>query len=462
LAQIEPGAPYDLDAVHEAIQRMRDWYLKGGFAATRITPRLEPVGTDYEIVFDVNEGDSATIGEVKISGLRRTRESLVRSCVEFRAGEPLDPRRLVKLERRLLDLGVFSRVAVTASNEAPATIQVDVEERGPYSLAYDVRFSGAERATGSLDAELGNVAGLGVALGARHRQGTGLRESRASIVAPAIGRARGLTLALFRSDERFDFLRGRRALKDPLADRVLQEGLEVRQSLEFRDAWKVVYGYRYKVLTRQPNGFTRNVAGVEISLIRDTRDDPLDAHRGRFWSLSLDVLQRPLGSDFSLVRLFGQAFVTRPLRKPWFWAQGYRFGVATGLDETQRAETQLFGRATELFRAGGASSLRGFAPDSIGPKGSIPGIAAGGDAVIILNQELRYQHATGLGAAIFYDAGNVFPRLGDLGFQLRHSVGAGLRYSSPVGLLRMDVGVPIGREPGERAFQWFFSIGQAF
>ena len=123
---------------------------------------------------------------------------------------------------------------------------------------------------------------------------------------------------------------------------------------------------------------------------------------------------------------------------------------------------QIVGQATELFRAGGASSLRGFATDSVGPKGPVVGISRGGEAVIVLNQEIRFHHPSGLGAAAFYDVGNVFATIGDIDFDLRHSVGVGLRYASPIGLVRVDFGFPLRRAAGERSYQWFFTLGQAF
>jgi outer membrane translocation and assembly module TamA len=82
--------------------------------------------------------------------------------------------------------------------------------------------------------------------------------------------------------------------------------------------------------------------------------------------------------------------------------------------------------------------------------------------VIVLNQELRYHHPSGLGAAAFYDVGNVYARIGDIDLDLRHSLGVGLRYASPLGLLRVDFGFPLNRRPGERPYQWFFTLGQAF
>jgi outer membrane translocation and assembly module TamA len=76
---------------------------------------------------------------------------------------------------------------------------------------------------------------------------------------------------------------------------------------------------------------------------------------------------------------------------------------------------------------------------------------------------LRYRNArTGLGAAVFYDAGNVFAKVRDVDFKLRHAVGVGLRYDSPLGLLRFDVGFPLSKRPDEHTYRFAFGLGQAF
>ena len=91
------------------------------------------------------------------------------------------------------------------------------------------------------------------------------------------------------------------------------------------------------------------------------------------------------------------------------------------------------------------------------------GDPTGGEAVVVINQELRYQHpATGLGIGIFYDVGNVFPTVGEMTLELRHTLGAGVRYVSPVGLLRLDLGWLVDAREDESSTRWHFSIGQAF
>jgi translocation and assembly module TamA len=125
--------------------------------------------------------------------------------------------------------------------------------------------------------------------------------------------------------------------------------------------------------------------------------------------------------------------------------------------------------ASERFFAGGDTTIRGFALDTVGAPNTISstGFPRGGNAVLLMNGELRVPVWKDIGAVTFMDGGNVFDRVTefDLG-ELRGSVGFGLRYRSPIGAIRFDVGFKLDRrvigeelEP-RRAFH--FSLGQAF
>jgi translocation and assembly module TamA len=140
--------------------------------------------------------------------------------------------------------------------------------------------------------------------------------------------------------------------------------------------------------------------------------------------------------------------------RPCRASQGYRLG----LSHVYGGEPLV---SSERFRAGGTNSVRGYETDSLGPVGFL-GDPAGGQAVLVFNQELRYRHASGLGLAAFWDAGNVFAKSTDLSFELQHALGLGLRYDSPVGLLRLDLGFPLNKREGDKSFRLHFSLGQAF
>jgi outer membrane protein insertion porin family len=460
-AQLAPGELPAPEQFTLAGRKVREKYLERGYVDVRVRPRLAPEGADLVAVFDVVEGEPATIGSIRISGLRRTRESLVRRQIDVRPGDPLDPRKLAVIEKRLLDLGVFSRAVVTAGSEDPATVSVELEEEGPLSVAYDVRFSQEERTTTLADVEAGNLLGVGLALGGRYRIGRNLNEVRLSLHLPSIGQGGDTTTTAFYQDEDFKLVREGGSF-GAIDESEIQSGFQIQQAIHARERWVVLGGYSFKNIRSRARTLDHHVSGLQASLLRESRDNPLDARRGLFLSLSVEGGGAWTFSDFEYFRVFFQAFGARAIARDLTWAQGLRLGLARGLEEQRDQQVSVFGRSTELFRAGGPTSLRGYALDSVGPPGPVRGVSRGGEALVVVNQELRYLHPWGVGAAVFYDVGNVYARVADIDFELRHSLGAGLRYESPIGMLRLDVGFPLNRRPTDRAFQWFFALGQAF
>jgi outer membrane protein assembly factor BamA len=226
----------------------------------------------------------------------------------------------------------------------------------------------------------------------------------------------------------------------------------------WHDRRRMQWGYTYKQidytdLTRMAS-LSGHRAGPIHSLVGDTRDSFTDPHRGVFWSLGTELALRALGSDVDYVKLYGQFFAYVPLGSKVVWAQGLRLGVVPGDDPLLLLESR--------FRAGGATTVRGFEESDLGPK-TAGGEPLGGQALLVFNQELRFPIWGGLWGGVFYDAGNVFEEADLIRFdELRHSYGVGLRYDLGFGVLRVDAARIIDREPGEAKERFHLSFGHAF
>jgi outer membrane protein assembly factor BamA/autotransporter translocation and assembly factor TamB len=468
LAAIPTGEPYDPVAAGDAVRRLRERYLGLGYAAVRITPTVATSGKDLALDFRVTEGARAVVGPVVIKGLRRTRESLVRGQIDLQPGEPLDPRRLAELERRLRDLGVFSRAVVTASEGTPATITIDLEEDARYGLAYDLRYEqGGTGASALVDGELRNLFGRGVVLSSRIRAGREIREGRLafhvpSIFLPALGRAGDLTAAIFRRDERLTIAREIVPGEIPpqtFQDVRFEQGFNLHQTVHFAHPWEVLYGYGFRRANYSSVRFrpveTYDLGSIDASTVLDTRDNPLNPRRGNFYSLSVEGGHSALGSDYDYLKAYAQVSLTSYLTRTIIWAQGYRLGAMRAAGGARLPDEVL-------FRAGGPNSLRGFSAESLAAGDAVNDLALG-ESVIIINQELRYMPLQGrLGGAVFYDTGNVFGRLEDVDLHFTHTLGVGLRYDSVIGLIRADLAFPLNKPPGERSYRLLFGLGQAF
>jgi outer membrane translocation and assembly module TamA len=150
---------------------------------------------------------------------------------------------------------------------------------------------------------------------------------------------------------------------------------------------------------------------------------------------------------------------------------GARFGVSAGIERVLDDGTVVDDvPASERFFAGGDSTVRGFVLDRLGAEDTLNtlGFPTGGSGLAIVNGELRTSYWKGLGVVGFLDAGNVFRRAGDISLaELRPAAGFGLRYRSPLGPLRVDLGfnldpriLPTGDK--ERRTVFHLSLGQAF
>jgi len=220
---------------------------------------------------------------------------------------------------------------------------------------------------------------------------------------------------------------------------------------------------------------------VSFSIFRDTRNDALDPDRGTFLSADNDVAGRAIGSEVGFAKTFLQAATFRRLpgqRRTVLRLRGL-LGLAQGferevqqVDENGQPVTVTIDElpASERFFAGGDTSVRGFSLDRLGTAETITpsGFPTGGNGVIVLNGELLVNVWRALDVVGFLDGGNVFPRVGDMDVtELRAAAGFGVRYRSPVGPVRIDLGFNLDpRElvPGslERRTVLHVSLGQAF
>jgi outer membrane protein assembly factor BamA len=137
------------------------------------------------------------------------------------------------------------------------------------------------------------------------------------------------------------------------------------------------------------------------------------------------------------------------------YAGALRFGAGTGLGDQELV-------ASERFFAGGGTTIRGFRQDYAGPLNAL-GEPRGGDAMLVVNNELRFPIFSIFDGVGFVDLGNVFRSVSDIGLaEIRRTAGVGIRVRTPYFLLRLDYGFKLDQRPGESAGRLFFSIGQAF
>jgi outer membrane protein assembly complex protein YaeT len=471
------GQPYDPHLRNQSMSRIRNAYSRRGYndvvidynvTAARETGRLN-------ITFSIQENRKEVVRKIEVKGTERTDEHFVRELLKISTGEALDPQKLSDARRRMYDTGAYTQTQIETveldkslaqgPQEKPVGLEVTVREVKPYRLQYG-GFYDTERGPGGI-ADITNRNSLANAsvLGLRTRYDSDLREVRLYYSQPRVfGLPFDTNLVSFVNRE----------LHQTAGFTVDRFGFSAEQQAKFRNQFIVSYGYRFEhdhTYEAGPNPFfdvTLNVAPLTATASRDLRDDVLDATRGSFTSHNLEYAPNFLGSDLRFIRYFGQYFQYIPLGPkreiPWaggeprarlVYAGGLRLGLARGFGGQNLVPS-------ERFFAGGGTTIRGFVQDSIGPR-NIIGDPAGGQAVFILNNELRFPLISIFDGVGFIDAGNVYRTVSDFNpFDLRSSAGFGLRVRTPYFLLRGDYGIKLDRKAGESFGEFYFSIGQAF
>ena len=227
------------------------------------------------------------------------------------------------------------------------------------------------------------------------------------------------------------------------------------------------------------------------SLVFDRRDDPSDPRGGELYTIDTKFAARAIGSEVGFVKTYVGAFMYReiPAAPSLVFAAGARMGLAGAFIRSvtlvpEAPPDEDFGGVSgsqvdfevgelplsERFFAGGDTSVRGFALDRLGDAATIDpdGFPQGGNATLIFNAELRAPVTRAIGIVLFLDAGNVYSRVSDISLaRIRGGAGFGVRYRSPVGPIRVDLGFKLDRQEFdngelERPTALHISIGQAF
>ncbi len=469
------GGPYHRLLVESAAERIRSRLEEIGHRSAIVAPdvRWNSDSTVAEVLFRVLEGDRSTADAVLVRGNTRTRSGVLRGFLGIAAGDPISTSSLLDVQRRLYRLGVFSRVDVSATpagaEPAAHEVLVEVEEGKTRSAAYGAGYDSEAGARGLLRLSESNLYGrlITVQLDALVAE----RDQHYRLLArqPYLGRWPIETRALIY----------REAEDRPSFD-VRRRGAQLGLSRNYGELTAGLY-YDYRLVeldTDQPievvprESREARVASLTPTFLWDHRDDPLDPTRG--WSASFLVERAfpAFAADADFARLFGQATSYLPSRKAGVVAISVRAGVLEPYAEAEDPALEPFDAvpSAERFYAGGRTSHRAFSRDELGvpgetlfvePDGDV--VALGGGALALLNLEWRFPIAGDFGGVAFVDGGNVWRQPGDFDAdELRWGAGVGLRYRSPIGPLRVEIGWKLDRLPFEDPYELFFSLGNPF
>jgi len=443
------------------------------------------------------------IGEIRFEGLKRVHESLVRRRLRLRTGEPYSAMAVETARKDLLALGVFAAVSVRlgaaadAAGRVPVTFEMSERKRHAVGLnaAYSSDLGGSAGVTWSDrnvrgNAEQLNLSATVINLGGTATTGLGYDISAKYIIPEFAHRDQQLQLAL-------GALRQSLQAYDQTA---ATAGVTLSRKLS--SIWTASIGLSavHETIIQEDTTHVYTLFALPLGVLYDSTDlaspllDPTHGLRGAL-SLAPTLSRGQPNSNFLIMQAsiadyldLGRLLRAAPGRS--VLALRVIAASAFGAGEVEQI---VDGHAVlvpdlppdQRFYAGGSGTVRGYRYQSVGPQ--FPdGNPVGGTAMTALNVEFRQRIAQSFGAAVFADAGEVTDKSSPLS-GLFHSkrcsastplqgttaeegtptcftvgVGAGARYYSPIGPLRLDFAVPTFRRSNDDRFEVYIGLGQAF
>ncbi|MDE3154330.1 MAG: translocation/assembly module TamB domain-containing protein [Acidobacteriota bacterium] len=478
------GLIYTPASVHDALARVDAAYRQDGFNRERTSVQVTPhAGTGrVDLAVTIDEGPQQVLTGIETSGVAHTNPALVSHALRFKTGEPVNLADWAQARKRLYDTGVFKSVDIQpvptemgppAPNAQgiptqPVRAKVTLQEWAPLRFRYGFQVQDQQSISGSgrtlrpgLAGDLlyRNLFGRAISTGAAGQFTKDYRAGRAYLTAPGVFGLPGMTsLYLERTHELFN-------PSAPSTPYITDDTtLSVQQQLRQGRRLSFSYGYAFErnhtfdqhIDPNNPFPFdlTVNIGKLTTTAFYDTRNDLVSPTRGLYTTSSFEYSAPGLASDLNYVKFLAQQRYYRALPKSMVFATSAQVGMARGFGQDIIPSKKFF--------TGGGNTVRGYALDALGPKDFF-GDPTGGDSLLVFNEELRFPLFWIVRGVGFFDAGNVFPTIGDLSLMnLDTSVGFGLRFHTPFALLRIDYGIPLVRTTGMPFGRWYFSIGQAF
>ncbi len=437
-------------------------YANAGFLDATVEGTLDfDEGEETAVArFRIVEGPRYRLGSVVVQGNVLTRATAVVRENPVRSGEFAGEENLLRFQQAVYGTGLYKSVRlqrVRRPSEGVVDLVVEVEE----ALFFDVEFGGGygteTGVRGSVSARDRNIDGLGRTVSGQTMVGQKEQNYQLELREPYVLGNRwkweGILTASHLYRERPSFSLKKTALIAAIQEKILERSnLTLQYEFSRDETFDVQPG---AVIAAEDQG-RANIAAVRGLLVMDFRDDPFNPRRGTFFSGGAELGSSLYGSQVSYWSVSGQASYYLPVVRRNSLALSARAGVIQPYGSTAEVPIQ------KRFFAGGRTTVRGFAQDSLGPLGT-DGAPTGGNYQLILNGEVRVPLRYGFLVAIFVDAGSVW-RSKDLlnGFDLRESAGLSLRYITPVGPVSIDYGWKLDRRDGESPGEASFTIGMVF
>lgn len=454
---LDQGAPARTQVVLNAEQKLLDDARNAGFALAKLGDREAVV--DHEtrhmnLTLALDAGRIAKFGDVTFSGGDGIDAGFLRGRVPITSGERYNPALVTDGQQRLFDTNLFSTIIIHPAEQLTSDGQLDVRydlrQRPPRSIGAEIDYQTDLGPGGSIFWEHRNVFGAGERFraelaGSEVQQSATLRLTKPDFYSPR----QNLLMDASARRDRLDAYDSDSLGSGVSVEREFTKELKASLGVAFRYIW---------IKDHDEPETTFGLLSLPATIDWNFADDRFNPTRGGTVQFTGAPYTDVLGPSLNFAK--GRLTTTRYLKI----AQSPELVVALrgsvgSLVGAERDEVP----ADERFYAGGGGSIRGIGFDLAGPLDDSHK-PLGGRSVAEGSIELRSRWGENLGAVLFLDAGTVDSSvLPSGGERMLFGAGPGLRYFTPIGPVRVDLGFPLNPRAGvDDPFQLYFSLGQAF
>jgi outer membrane protein insertion porin family len=475
------GQLFSRSALRTDVFTLTDLYADKGYAFANAAPqtKLNPESHTVDITFDMEKGQLVHIDRISVSGNTKSRDKVIRRELRLEEGSLFSSTALKRSKQNLMNTGFFEEAnLVTAKGSTPdqLDLNVEVKEKPTGTFSVGAGYSSLDGVIGQGSVQQANFLGLGLKATAAASFGSKSQTYNLGIQDPYFMDTKWTVGAdVYRTERQYlDYTR-RATGGDIKAGYSLSDTLSTFWVYKFEE--KEILDESEGLLASIHNGsvvapeLNSSTSSITGSLTSNTTDYRMDPTSGMIDTVSIEVAG--LGGSNRFVRYLTEHSIFFPvgwgtvasLRGTLGYVQG--IGMDVPIDER--------------FYLGGISSLRGYTSRTVSPNKVTPAIShdfnsietnsvnhvyLGGDTEAVLNLEYTFPllKDAGLKAVLFFDAGNCDNGIANTFGTFRTSYGAGFRWFSPIGPLRLEYGVPINPRPGidKSSGRLEFSIGSIF
>lgn len=459
----KPEEYFSREKLREDIDVLNKTYMNEGYAYVQVEPNVQRHSEDQtsDITYNVKKGDLIHIGRIYVTGNTKTRDKVIRRELQLAEGDTFSSEKMEKSITRLKKLDYFEEVEIAPSKGDQADIMnltVKVKEKLTGAISVGGGFASDDGLFASSEIIQRNLFGRGQTLGVKGYFGQDAQRYVASFTEPWL-----FDRHIIAGIDVYNWLREYNDFTKDATGMRLRTGypfgnysrLNVFYTLESADVTDVDDDASAYIQSQEGELLK---SSITLGLERDTTDHPFMPTRGSINAVSSEFSSEYLGSDTDFIK----SEVKSGWYFPIYWKLvGFVKGEFGYIDETDPDNPVPI---YENFFLGGINSLRAFKWGDVGPKDE-QGEIIGGRTYGLATVELLFPliEKLGIRGVGFFDAGNVYEDLEDFSVSdFRTDAGAGIRWSSPFGPLRIEWGYNLDPEPGEDRSRWQFSAGAFF